>query len=93
MRATLPRQPLDRERTTVPQGQVYTIRERCKGCLFCIEFCPRDVLVESTEMNAKGYHFPVVAAGKENQCANCEFCTIVCPEFAIFTREREVVAR
>ena len=44
-------------------------------------------------MNAKGYHFPVVAAGKENQCANCEFCTLVCPEFAIFTREREVVAR
>ena len=44
-------------------------------------------------MNAKGYHFPVVAAGKENQCANCEVCTIVCPEFAIFTREREVVAR
>ena len=90
MRSVIPRQPLDQGSRQVPHGQVYIIPHRCKGCLFCIEFCPRDVLLESTEMNAKGYHFPVVAAGKENQCANCEFCTLICPEFAIFTLQREV---
>lgn len=89
MKALLPRRPLDQGSRTVPHGQVYIIPQRCKGCLFCIEFCPRDVLLESTEMNQKGYHFPVVAPGKENECANCEFCTLICPEFAIYTVDRE----
>ncbi len=92
MRAVLPRQPVDRESFTVPHGQVYIIPGRCKGCLFCIEFCPKDVLVESAAMNAKGYSYPVVAPGKENECAHCQFCTLVCPEFAIFTEERQEVA-
>jgi 2-oxoglutarate ferredoxin oxidoreductase subunit delta len=38
-------------------------------------------------MNAKGYHFPVVATGKETDCVNCGFCRLVCPEFAIYTEE------
>jgi Pyruvate/2-oxoacid:ferredoxin oxidoreductase delta subunit len=25
--------------------------------------------------------------GKEHSCVHCEFCTMVCPEFAIFTLE------
>jgi 2-oxoglutarate ferredoxin oxidoreductase subunit delta len=82
------RQPLDGQ--VAPQGQVYIIPDRCKGCRFCIDFCPRDVLQESSAMNSKGYHYPIVAAGKENACANCQFCMLVCPEFAIFTTERGV---
>lgn len=38
-------------------------------------------------MNAKGYHYPVVAEGKEGACVNCAFCKLVCPEFAIYTEE------
>jgi 2-oxoglutarate ferredoxin oxidoreductase subunit delta len=93
MKPIVPRRALDLAKRTIPQGQVYVIPQRCKGCLFCIEFCPKDVLVESTEMNAKGYHFPVVAEGKQGECANCEFCTLICPEFAIFTVQREAVAQ
>ncbi len=81
------RRPLDSTRVLQPHGQVYVIPGRCKGCKFCIEFCPQDVLVESSQMNAKGYHYPVVAAGKEIACVNCGFCEMVCPEFAIYTRE------
>lgn len=88
MPALVPRRPLDGR--VAPRGQVFIIPERCKGCKFCIQLCPRDVLVESTEMNRKGYHFPKVAPGKEDECANCLFCMLVCPEFAIFTAEREV---
>jgi len=91
MRSVVPRQPLDRGSRQIPQGQVYILPHRCKGCHFCIEFCPKDVLLESTEMNAKGYHFPVVAPGKENECANCDFCSLICPEFAIYTVQREAV--
>lgn len=81
------RQPLDRARVATPHGQVFIIPSRCKGCRFCIEFCPEDVLEESADLNARGYHFPVVAAGKEESCVQCGFCTLVCPEMAIFTQE------
>ena len=38
-------------------------------------------------MNSKGYRYPVVASGKEDSCVQCGFCTIVCPEMAIYTIE------
>lgn len=79
--------PLDSREVPVPVGQVYVIPQRCKGCSFCIEFCPEQVLVESEGMNAKGYHYPVVAPGKEAACVNCAFCKLVCPEFAIYTEQ------
>jgi len=39
----------------------------------------------SDERNAKGYRIPMVTNGQADECVNCEFCTLVCPEFAIFT--------
>jgi 2-oxoglutarate ferredoxin oxidoreductase subunit delta len=81
------RRPLDHAKFRVPRGQVYTIPNRCKGCDFCIEFCPEDVLVASPNLNAKGYHYPVVAEGKEDACVNCGFCRLICPEFSIYTEE------
>jgi len=87
MSFTAYRRPIDLNEVRVPRGQVFVIPERCKGCRFCIEFCPEDVLQESEGMNAKGYHFPVVTEGKEDACVNCRFCRLVCPEFAIYTEE------
>ena len=55
------RQPLDRDRVQVPHGIVHIIEERCKGCGYCVEFCPQDVLIMSERTNAKGYHPPEVA--------------------------------
>ena len=59
--------------------------DRCKGCELCIHFCPQNILETSSGMNAKGYHYPIIAPGKENDCIHCEFCTLICSEFAIFT--------
>ncbi len=41
------RRPLDSAAVRIPDGQVYVIPERCKGCNFCIEFCPEQVLAEA----------------------------------------------
>jgi len=87
MAEALLRQPLDKATVKIPRGRIFIIPERCKGCRFCIDFCPRDVLVETTEINAKGYHYPIVAEGKEDECIACQFCSILCPEFAIYTEE------
>lgn len=89
METTLLRQPLDKSVIKIPRGQTYIIPQRCKGCNFCIEFCPEDVLEESPNLNAKGYHYPVVAADKQEACVHCGFCTMICPEFAIYTKEIE----
>ncbi len=56
--------------------------ERCKGCAFCVEFCPKDTLEMSDEFNSKGYHPPVVA--RPETCTYCDMCEMVCPEFAIW---------
>lgn len=56
--------------------------ERCKGCGFCVEFCPKDTLAMSKEFNTKGYHPPVVA--NPETCTYCDMCEMICPEFAIY---------
>jgi 2-oxoglutarate ferredoxin oxidoreductase subunit delta len=68
-----------------PQGTIVILEERCKGCSFCIEYCPHDVLAISKKFNSKGYHPPEIL--KVEMCVNCGFCRMICPEFAIYTFE------
>lgn len=77
--------PLDLDEASRREGQVFVVRERCKGCSFCVEFCPLEVLELSDEFNHKGYHPPRVAPSKAHACVACGFCTLVCPEYAIFS--------
>ncbi len=77
------RQPLDLDRVTIPHGEVRIIRERCKGCGFCVEYCPKDVLALSEEFNQKGYHPPEVVDAEG--CVNCHLCEMICPDFAIYS--------
>ena len=76
------RKPLDLNDVKIPRGEVHIIVERCKGCGFCVEYCPKDVLEMSTEFNAKGYHPPF--AKDQGECVNCDLCERICPEFAIY---------
>jgi 2-oxoglutarate ferredoxin oxidoreductase subunit delta len=76
------RKPLDVEKIEVPRGVIHILADQCKGCGFCVEYCPKDVLKLSEGYNVKGYHPPVVV--KENECVHCRLCEILCPEFAIF---------
>ncbi|RJP23249.1 MAG: 4Fe-4S dicluster domain-containing protein [Candidatus Abyssobacteria bacterium SURF_5] len=79
------RTPLDLHTIQTSKGKVVVLRERCKGCQYCIEYCPRNVLVLSKAFNLKGYHYPEVE--DESQCVNCHFCEVICPDFAIYSVE------
>ena len=81
------RKPLDCDDIKIPHGKVNIIEDRCKGCSFCVEYCPRDVLKISKHFNKKGYHPPYVQ--KPENCVNCKFCELICPEFAIYVEESE----
>jgi 2-oxoglutarate ferredoxin oxidoreductase subunit delta len=84
------RTPLDIDKIKTPHGEVHIIAERCKGCGFCVEYCPKDVLIQSEEFNQKGYHPPEVAVPVE--CVNCNLCEMICPDFAIFSVPVEEVS-
>jgi 2-oxoglutarate ferredoxin oxidoreductase subunit delta len=63
-------------------GRVIINPNWCKGCGFCVAYCPTGALEMSEGYNAKGYHPPMVKSAED--CRDCKFCEKVCPEFAIF---------
>jgi 2-oxoglutarate ferredoxin oxidoreductase subunit delta len=75
------RKPFDYTETATTPGQIHIDEERCKGCGYCVDFCPRDVLKMGNELNTKGYLLCVV--DDEARCLACGYCEIICPEFAI----------
>ena len=77
------RRPLDFDQVRIPHGEVVIITDRCKGCGFCVEYCPKEVLRMSAGFNRKGYHPPKVV--KAEACTSCDTCEMICPDFAIFT--------
>ena len=81
------REPLDAQKTKLPKAEICIITDLCKGCGFCIEFCPKNVLEQSEQLNKKGKYPPKVT--DESNCALCGFCTAICPEFAIFVVEKK----
>ncbi len=68
-------------------GVVTINRNWCKGCGFCVGFCPTKALAMSSDYNAKGYHPPFVKSPED--CRGCNFCQSICPEFAIYVRPEE----
>ncbi len=81
------REPLDAEKIPKSKAEIHIIPDLCKGCGFCIEFCPKKVLEKSDTLNKRGVYPPKVV--DESKCALCGFCTAICPDFAIFTLEKK----
>ncbi|MFC1672162.1 ferredoxin family protein [Planctomycetota bacterium] len=62
--------------------------DRCKGCAFCVEVCPRKCLVIDECLNARGVH---AATYDESvaECRGCRNCILMCPDVAIELVEDE----
>ena len=74
--------PFGQAKPETPHGEIVIREDRCKGCGFCIEYCPHHVLVLSQRYNAKGYHPPVLVS--RELCNGCNICGLLCPDFAIY---------
>jgi 2-oxoglutarate ferredoxin oxidoreductase subunit delta len=63
-----------------PNGHRFTIiRQFCKGCRICVEFCPTRTL----ELDDR---FKVTVAHPE-RCIACRMCELRCPDMAIFVEK------
>lgn len=80
--ATMPEETQKVQKKKEPKGTVFIKPEICKGCSYCIDFCPTDCLEFSKDFNSKGYHYPILA--RPEDCTGCDLCGMYCPDFAIF---------
>ena len=56
-------------------------REKCKGCMLCVRFCPFRVLEAAQEVNKRGTKYAVAA--HPDKCTGCGVCYIMCPDCAV----------
>ncbi|MFA5344867.1 MAG: 4Fe-4S dicluster domain-containing protein [Candidatus Omnitrophota bacterium] len=56
-------------------------RDKCKGCLLCIAFCPKQALSVDAHLNRKGLKPVKFKTGAE--CLGCARCAIICPDCCI----------
>ena len=73
--------PADTSVAKAVRGVVVVRKEMCKGCSYCLDFCPAHCLEFSQGLNAKGYHYPEMA--RPMDCTGCDLCGSYCPDFAI----------
>jgi 2-oxoglutarate ferredoxin oxidoreductase subunit delta len=71
--------------TKILMGSIEISQERCKGCCFCIEYCPKKAISLSGKLNSKGYF--VAIFNSNSGCTGCATCALVCPETADFYRK------
>lgn len=60
---------------------------RCKGCGYCKEMCPKDVFEFEGKLNVAGYS--VSSAKHLDRCIGCNTCVMTCPDLALTLSENE----
>ena len=81
------RAPFDQAEKATKPAKVLIDKEICKGCDFCVEFCPKGALKMSESLGPKGY--PEAEVADESKCLACGLCEVLCPEFAIHVISNE----
>ncbi len=65
----------------------------CKGCDYCVQACPPQVLGFSTDINERGYHYSFYLG---DGCTGCGICFYNCPEpgaIVVWRRSADTKAR
>ena len=63
-------------------GKLTFARDYCKGCLLCVDVCPKKILRLNTDnVNQKGYN-PVECTDMD-ACIACAMCATICPDSVI----------
>lgn len=65
--------------------EIHIDEKLCKGCYFCVEICPKEVLAKSDGLSPKGYI--IVKVENIENCIVCRLCERICPDFAISVYE------
>ena len=56
-------------------------RDKCKGCLLCVGFCPKGLIIVDEKLNQRGVRPVKFKAG--GVCVGCSFCAVICPDSCI----------
>ena len=54
--------------------------QQCKGCMLCVEECPKNALIPGEIRGDRGYLLPGTDNGR---CVSCGLCALLCPDLAI----------
>ncbi|MCR4400072.1 MAG: 4Fe-4S binding protein [Syntrophomonadaceae bacterium] len=61
--------------------QVKFLEQYCKGCGFCVAFCPRKIIALAAHTNDQGYNPATVTDAA--RCNGCGICALMCPHVVI----------
>lgn len=53
----------------------------CKGCTYCVKYCPKRIIEMGTDRNNYGHFYPVFK--NTEACTSCGICAVMCPESAL----------
>jgi 2-oxoglutarate ferredoxin oxidoreductase subunit delta len=53
----------------------------CKGCLLCLQVCPKKLFERGVQRSRGGYSMPHV--GNPEGCTSCLLCEMTCPDLAL----------
>ena len=62
-------------------GSIIITQQLCKGCGYCVTYCPKQILEIGAEINDVGYRF--VVQTDADLCTGCGVCALMCPDAAI----------
>jgi 2-oxoglutarate ferredoxin oxidoreductase subunit delta len=56
-------------------------QDKCKGCLLCVNFCPKGLIKKSVKLSKQGLNF--VEFDANGDCIGCMQCAVICPDCCI----------
>ena len=61
--------------------EVRFFEQYCKGCSFCVHFCPKGIIALAPYTNDQGYNPATIT--DLSKCTGCGICALMCPHVVI----------